>query len=292
MKNYIKSLLVIVLAASFVWLLWYLAKDQTIAILQPGGAIALQERNLIIIATVLMLAVAIPVFLLTAIITWRYRATNTSARYLPNWEHNIVEEFVWWAIPCIIILILAIITWKSSHELDPFKPLPGKHIVIQVVSLNWKWLFIYPEEKIATVNVIQFPVDVPVEFQITSDAPMNSFWIPQLSGQIYAMTGMVTKLHMVANQSGMYSGFSANISGKGFSGMTFSAKAVSKDEFIQWIAETKGMPSVLDADEYRKIAAPSTYEPPRYYGDVQNGLFDQIVSKYGDSMPMHINHDI
>lgn len=280
------------LAAFFVWLLWELAKDETIAILQPGGTIALQERNLIIIATVLMLAVAIPVFILTAIIAWRYRATNTSARYLPNWEHSAIEEFVWWAIPCIIILILATITWKSSHELDPFKPLEGKHTVIQVVALNWKWLFIYPEEKIATVNVIQFPVDVPVEFQITSDAPMNSFWIPQLSGQIYAMTGMVTKLHLVANAEGSYSGFSANISGKGFSGMTFSANAVSQDEFAQWVAATKGIPSILDADEYQKISTPSTNEPPRYYGDTQNGLFDDIVSKYGASMPMHMQHEI
>jgi cytochrome o ubiquinol oxidase subunit 2 len=288
MKNYFKALLLIFFACTFVWLLWFLSHDGAMPILQPKGAIALQERNLIFIAMALMLAIVIPVFALTAIISWRYRATNTSAKYLPNWEHNVTEEFIWWAVPCVIIVILAGITWKSSHTLDPFQPLPGKSEVIEVVALDWKWLFLYPKENIATVNYVEFPVGQPVEFRITSDAPMNSFWIPQLSGQIYAMTGMVTQLHLVADAPGIYAGSSANISGKGFAGMTFAAKAVMPDEFQRWASSTEQSPDGLDGAAYGSLLQPSMNEPARYYGRVQPGLFDRIVSQYDASMPMNM----
>lgn len=288
MKTWIKTFLVFAFVAGFAWLLWHLVHDQNIAILQPKGLIANEQRNLILIASALMLAVVLPVFALTTIIAWRYRATNTRARYLPNWEHNAAEEFVWWAVPCVIIIVLAGITWKTTHELDPFRPLPGDTEIIEVVALDWKWLFIYPHEGVATVNTIVFPVDKPVQFKITADAPMNSFWIPQLGGQIYAMSGMVTQLHLIAGEPGTYAGSSANLSGKGFSGMRFKAKAVSKEEFAAWIQSLKTQPA-LDKVTYDALAQPSSNEEPRYYGSVEQGLFDAIVQSYssGMHMPMH-----
>jgi cytochrome o ubiquinol oxidase subunit 2 len=286
MKNYIKALAVFLFACFFVWLLWYLSKDSSIAILQPKGPVALQERNIILIASALMLAIIIPIFFLTAIFSWRYRAGNSSAKYLPNWEHNALEEFIWWAVPCVIIIIIASIAWKSSIALDPFRPLQGKNKVIDVVALNWKWLFIYPEEHIATINVVEFPVGTPIEFRVTSDAPMNSFWIPQLSGQIYAMTGMVTQLHLEADTPGIYSGASANISGRGFAGMTFAAKAVTQEEFEAWVSDMQKMPGSLDAKTYGEISKPSTNEPVRYYGQIDEKLFEKIFSQYDATMIM------
>jgi len=289
MKNYLKALLVILFGCFFVWLLWYLVRDSNIAILQPKGAVALEERNIILIATGLMLGIVIPVFALTAIIAWRYRATNDTAKYLPNWEHSATEEFIWWAVPCVVIVILASIAWKSSRELDPFRPLPGNNEVIEVVALDWKWLFIYPKENIATINYVEIPAGVPIEFRVTSDAPMNSFWIPQLGGQIYAMSGMVTQVHLIADEPGTYAGSSANISGKGFAGMRFAAKAVTPDEFARWASSTEAMPDILDGAAYTELLRPSTYDAVRYYGHVQSGLFSKIFSQYDATMQMSMD---
>jgi cytochrome o ubiquinol oxidase subunit 2 len=280
MNIYIKTALLILLGVSFAGLLWTLTAQTNMPLLQPKGLLAQQEMALVFTATLLMLAVVVPVFLLTALIAWRYRASNTSARYLPNWEHNIFEELVWWGVPCIIIFIIAHIAIKSSYELDPFVPLGEDHIQVQVVALNWKWLFIYPKEGIATINTLTLPAKQPVEFSITSDAPMNSFWIPQLSGQIYAMTGMVTKLHIIADTPGTYTGFSANLSGKGFSGMTFETHIVPEQEFDAWVATNANEPDTLDDHAYQSLSEPSVHDPVRYYGRVSPGLFDSIVKKY------------
>ena len=195
-----------------------LLHGHTIDVLVPKGTIAKKELDLLVTATLLMLIVVIPVFVLTFTIAWKYRASNTKAKYTPDWDHNRAIETVWWAIPFVLILILSVITWQSSHELDPFKPLASSKqpITIQVVALQWKWLFIYPEQHIATVNYVQFPVDTPVNFVITSDAPMNSFWIPQLGGQIYAMAGMSTQLHLMATDPGSYNGSSVTPQRTGF----------------------------------------------------------------------------
>ncbi len=289
MNNALKTFIVSAGTVFFVWLMWFLSHDKVVAILQPKGPVALDERNLILIATALMLAVVIPVFILTAFFAWRYRANNTSARYLPNWEHNVVEELVWWAVPCIIIVILAGLAWQSSRELDPFLPLEGDKEIIEVVALDWKWLFIYPKENFATINYVEFPAGKPVEFHITSDAPMNSFWIPQLAGQIYAMTGMVTKLSLIADSPGTYEGVSANISGKGFAGMSFKAVAVSPDEFTRWTTEIKTSSTTLDGVQYAALLKQSSYEAVRYYGSVQEDLFKRIVSQYDASMMGNMN---
>lgn len=253
-----------------------------IAILNPKGTIALKQRNLLITSTLLMLIVVAPVLFLAFFVNWRYRARNTKAKYTPTWDRSPVAEVLWWGIPFAIIVVLAVITWKSSHELDPFKPLASetKPMTIQVVALQWKWLFIYPEKQIATVNFVQFPEKTPIHFEITADAPMNSLWIPQLGGQIYAMPGMKTELHLIATEMGSFNGSSANLSGQGFSGMRFIAKASSQEEFDQWAESLKASPRFLSHDEYNILAKPSENNPIASYLLKETDLFDRIVMKY------------
>jgi cytochrome o ubiquinol oxidase subunit II len=213
---------------------------------------------------------------------WKYRASNTRAIYDPNWTHSTLLEFVVWGISGIIITILAVITWVSTHRLDPYRPLDvaTKSLTIQVIALDWKWLFIYPEQNIATVNYVKFPVNVPVNFKITADAPMNSFWIPQLGGQIYAMTGMQTQLHLMANEMGDYNGLSASFSGPGFSGMHFIANVSSKEDFDQWVDKIQQSGSVLNSAKYAEIAMPSENNPVAYYSPVRLNLFNSVIFKF------------
>jgi cytochrome o ubiquinol oxidase subunit 2 len=257
-------------------------RQHTIAVLDPKGPIAAQERDLIVTATLIMLIVVIPVFVMTFAFAWKYRDGNTKARYTPEWDHHSGLEFSWWAIPTIIIVILARMTWVSSHTLDPYRPIASvnKTMTIQVVALDWKWLFIYPQQNIATVNYVQFPVNTPVDFQITSDAPMNSFWIPQLGGQIYAMPGMTTQLNLLASSQGSFHGSSANLSGIGFSGMTFTAHASSEAAFNQWVGQTQQSHPALTMNHYNQLAHPSSYNRPASYAAAQPGLFNAIVMKY------------
>jgi cytochrome o ubiquinol oxidase subunit 2 len=253
-----------------------------ISVLNPQGFIGNKERDLLLIATVLMAIIVIPVFLLTFGIAWKYRAENHRAEYEPKRDHNIWAECVWWGVPFLIIAVLAAYTWKGCHELDPFRPLSGdkKPIQIQAVALQWKWLFIYPEQQIATVNLVQFPVDTPVNFEITADAPMNSFWIPKLGGQIYAMPGMRSKLHLIADAIGDFRGSSANISGAGFSGMSFTAKSSSSEDFERWVDSVSASGTSLTIDEYNALATPSEYNPVAFYRLAKEDLFDWIMMKY------------
>ena len=260
---------------------WYL-HGTTIAVLDPKGPVALQERNLIMLAGILSLIVVIPVFALTFGFAWRYREGNTKAKYSPELDHSRVAETIWWLIPSALILTLSIVAWNSSHQLDPFKPLASSTppITIQVVALDWKWLFIYPQQHIATVNFFQFPKQTPVNFEVTSDAPMNSFWIPQLGGQIYAMPGMSTQLHLMASENGSFNGSSANISGSGFAGMTFTATSSSQVDFNRWVDSVRRSPSSLTAAAYSKLAQPSTSNAVAYYAADDAGLYDSVINKY------------
>ena len=255
------------------------------AVLDPKGLIGEKERDLLVTSTWLMLIVVIPVFFMTLFITWKYRAENKNAKYSPDWDNNNLAEAIWWGLPCIIIIILSVLTWKGSHELDPFKPIENgvKPLKIQVVALQWKWLFLYPEQQIATVNFIQFPENTPIDFEITADAPMNSFWIPQLGGQIYAMPGMRTKLHLIAHEIGEYRGSSAHLSGKGFAGMVFTAKASSQSDFDAWAASLQNA-NGLGLEEYNELVIPSSYHPVAEYSLSKSDLFDQIIMKF--MMPM------
>ncbi len=260
---------------------WYLNK-QNIAVLNPKGPIALKEFHLIVFSLLLSLLVVLPVFTLLIVFAWKYREGNTKSKYSPELDHNKILETIWWVIPSFLIIILGIVAWNSSHELDPFKPLDSsiKPITIQVVALNWKWLFIYPKQNIATVNYFLIPNKTPVNFEVTSDAPMNSFWIPQLGGQIYAMPGMSTQLHLSADGDGSYRGLSANISGNGFAGMTFTARSTSTSDFNIWLQNVKNSPKQLSLDEYNKLSQPSSNNPSAYYSSTQSDLYNNIVYKY------------
>jgi cytochrome o ubiquinol oxidase subunit 2 len=253
-----------------------------IAVLHPKGLVGTKEKELLLFATLLLLIVVIPVFLLTFGIAWKYRVENKRTKYDPEHDHNFFAECVWWGIPCVIMIILGIVTWKACHELDPFKPIESEKqsITIQVVALQWKWLFIYPEQRIATVNFVQFPVDTPVHFEITSDAPMNSFWIPRLGGQIYAMSGMRSKLYLMADTIDEFRGSSANISGTGFSGMAFTAKSSSQEDFDQWVSSVGGSSDLLTVNAYEQLSEPSEYHPVVFYRLEKTDLFDWIIMKY------------
>ena len=251
------------------------------AVLEPKGLIAYDERSLIFIAIALMLIIVIPVFVMTFIFVYKYR-DGKNARYEPTWSHSTMLEIIWWTVPCIIIGILATITWISTHKLDPYKALDSDvpPVTIQVIALDWKWLFIYPKENIATINYIKLPINTPINFKITADAPMNSFWIPQLGGQIYAMTGMQTQLHLIANNVGDYDGSSASYSGAGFSGMKFIANVSSKEEFTTWVNAVKQTNHVLTANEYKQLVKPSQNVPVIHYSSVRKNLYEDIMMKF------------
>ncbi|MDC0534770.1 ubiquinol oxidase subunit II [Francisellaceae bacterium] len=264
--------------------------------MSPKGMVAADQKTLLIVSVLLMLIVVLPVIFLIFYISWRYRASNKKATYSPNWSHNTTLEIIWWTIPCIIIVILAIITWISTHRLDPYKPLDiesdKKPIVIEAIALDWKWLFIYPEQNIATINYIQFPVDVPITFKITSDAPMNAFIIPSLAGQIYAMEGMQTQMHLIADEKGSYTGRSSNFSGEGFSGMIFTAKASAEAEYENWVSEVKQTNHTLDMTEYNKIIKPSENNKVEYFSPVQDKLFQAVINKFMTPDMHHIDHNM
>ena len=248
-------------------------------VLSPKGDIGVHERSLIFTATGLMLLVVVPVIVLTLWFAWRYRASNTKATYAPKWAHSNAIEAVMWGIPCVIIAILAWITWTSTHKLDPYRPLASKvkPVTIQAVSLDWKWLFIYPDYGVASVNQIAFPVDVPVKFEITSGTVMNAFFIPRLGSQVYAMAGMQTQLHLIAREQGSYEGLSSNYSGAGFSDMHFKAIATSAQGFKDWIGKARAVPATLDASAYQSLLKPSERVPVSYYGSVAPGMFAHIL---------------
>lgn len=253
-----------------------------IAVLNPSGPVAQKERGLIIFVLALSLIIVIPVFVLLFAFAWRYREGNSKAKYSPNLDHSVLAETVWWLVPTALIVVFSVVAWRSSHTLDPYKELSSKvkPMTIQVVALDWKWLFIYPQQNIATVNYLQFPINTPLNFQITSDAPMNSFWIPQLGGQIYAMPGMSTQLHLMASKYGSFRGSSANISGEGFAGMDFTAKATSETDFMAWTEQVRKAPALLDVSAYNLLAKPSSNNPVSYYSSEQPSLYSDVVMKY------------
>lgn len=261
-------------------------------LLDPQGPIATDEKHILIATTLLMSLVVVPVILLTLFFAWRYRASNTKAAYSPGWAHSTSLEVTWWSVSSVIIAVLAIITWISTHQLDPYEPLAVKEkpLTIQAVALNWKWLFIYPEQHIATINFVQFPVGVPINFLITAEGPMNSFQIPQLAGQIYAMAGMQTKLHVLASKAGDYRGLSTNFSGEGFSDMKFIARASSLEQFDQWIKKVKTSPQDLTARTYQQLTKDSINHPVEYYSSISPDLFNDIIMKSMMPMPTPRQH--
>lgn len=258
-------------------------------VIAPEGIIALRQRDTLYLATMIMLLVVVPVFALTAFIGFKYRDGKKNNRYTPEWASNHKLEALWWGVPVIIVIILSVLTYKTSHELDPYRAIESDTpaIKIQVVSLQWKWLFIYPERGVASVNEFALPVNTPVEFKITSDAPMNSFWIPQLGGQIYAMTGMSTELNLAASRPGDYRGVSANLSGEGHASMNFTAKAMDNAGYEQWIRNARNSAETLDAARYESLRKPSKNTPVSHFTLEQKNLYDtSIIERYtkGENM--------
>ena len=263
-------------------------------VLNPAGDIAARQGNLILVATALMLLVIVPVIALTFWFAWRYRASNTQATYKPDWDHSTQLELVIWGVPLLIIIALGAVTWIGTHLLDPYRPLgriaegrpvPAevKPLEVQVVALDWKWLFVYPEYGVASVNQMAAPVDRPITFRLTSSSTMNAFYVPALAGMIYTMPAMETKLHAVMNKEGDYEGFSSHYSGAGFSHMRFRFHALSDEGFGRWIEQARADGKALTRAEYLQLEVPSSREPARLYASVDPGLFDAVVNRCVDT---------
>jgi len=247
-------------------------------VLDPKGPVAAAERLIMLNSTGIMLAIVIPTILATLGVAYWFRASNERARYLPDFAYSGRLELLVWSIPIMTILLVGGVAWLSSYDLDPPKAIASaqKPVRVQVVALDWKWLFIYPDEMIATVNQLTVPVGAPISFELTSSGVMNSFFVPQLGGQIYAMSGMVTRLHLRADHAGTYRGMSANYSGAGFSDMYFNVNAVPAEKFTQWVVETRTSGPVLDAQSYAELAKPSQAVAPFTYRAVTPDLFNGI----------------
>jgi cytochrome o ubiquinol oxidase subunit II len=263
-------------------------------VLDPKGPIGVDERSIIFLSTRLMLIVVVPVIAMTLAFAWRYRASNEQATFTPDWAHSNKIEAVVWLVPCLIVAILGYVTWTSTHQLDPSRDIAAKAkpIDVEVVSLDWKWLFIYPDLKIASVNEVAFPANRPVRFRMTSSSVMDSFFIPELGSQIYTMPGMQTKLSLLASEPGTYAGFSANYSGDGFSDMEFAARVMTKADFDKWVATVRSAPQDLTMTAYRELAEPSERVPVTYYGDIEPTVYHDALNKcaYGSACTDDMMH--
>jgi cytochrome o ubiquinol oxidase subunit 2 len=270
-------------------------------VLRPSGDVAVQQGQLVVLSTLLMLLIIVPVIVLTLVFAWRYRESNTKARYTPDWDHSVQLELLIWAAPLLIIIALGALTWIGTHTLDPYRSLTridssrpmsieAEPLNIEVVALDWKWLFIYPDHGIAVVNELAAPVDIPIRFKITASSVMNSFFIPALAGQIYAMPSMATTLHAVINRPGEFEGFSANYSGAGFSDMRFKFLGVSAGEFDRWLQKAKASKDELTRDAYLQLEKPSEREPVRRYAAVAPDLFDLVVNRCVDRKKLCVRH--
>jgi cytochrome o ubiquinol oxidase subunit 2 len=248
-------------------------------VLDPQGPIASSEKTILINSLGIMLAIVIPTIFATLGVAWWFRASNTRAIHLPDWEYSGRLEMVVWSIPAMTILLLGGIAWVGSHDLDPPRPLPSttNPVEVEVVSLDWKWLFIYPDLGIASVNQLIVPAETPISFELTSDGVMNSFFVPQLGSQIYTMPHMTTRLQLQADRPGSYPGRSAQFSGDGFSDMLFTVEAVPADKFTEWVTATRGKGPALDPKSFAALAEPSEAVPVSTYGSVTQDLFQGIV---------------
>ncbi len=250
-------------------------------VLDPQGPVGAAQRTILINALAIMLAIVVPTILATLGVSWWFRASNTRAQYRPEWAYSGRIELVVWSIPLLVIMFLGGIAWIGSHDLDPAKPLGTKveGLKVQVVSLDWKWLFIYPDQGIASVNQLVVPVGIPIHFTLTSASVMNAFFIPQLGSMIYTMNGMTTQLHLQADREGVFHGLSSQFSGDGFPGMHFQVRAVAAEGFNQWAEDARNSTTALDRESYDALARQSLNVAPRTYRAVSPHLFHEIVSQ-------------
>ena len=273
-------------------------------VLNPAGDIAAQQGTMVIQATLLMLIIIVPVIALTLWFAWKYRhnnAANTEDDYDPDWHHSTTLELVIWTVPLLIIIALGALTWIGTHKLDPYRPLDrisatkpldaqSTPLEVQVVAMDWKWLFFYPEQGIATVNELAAPVDRPILFKLTAASTMYAFYVPDLAGMIYAMPGMQTELNAVINKPGVYKGMSTHYSGSGFSGMTFRFQGLSQQDFEQWVARNRSEGKPLDRNTYLALAQPSERDPVQRFASVEEGLYDKVLNRCVEDGKMCMHH--
>lgn len=289
MKRVAKAAIIPLTIAGLIALGWWLIHDAKFDVLNPSGDIALQQRRILFFTLSLAAVVVIPVFVMLVMFAWRYREGRKNANYRPEWQENKWLELAWWGIPVAIIATLGTVTWFTSHQLDPYQPIKSdnKTLEVQVVALEWKWLFIYPDLGIATVNQLPIPEKTPVHFTLTADAPMSAFWVPSLGSQIYVMNGMSSQLHLIANDTGVYEGYNTNINGSGYSDMKFTVESMSKAKFDDWATRTRAEAAPLDDATYKKLAEQGAAAQKTVYRSVDGELFDTILGKYmhgGDAM--------
>jgi len=259
-----------------------LAGCSNMPLLQPKGPIGKSELFVIAIAFALMLVVVIPVIVMAFWFPRRYQASNPHRDYDPKWSHSARIDLIIWLIPSVIVVFLGTLAWRETHRLDPFMPIDSAAapLDVEVVSLDWKWLFIYPEQNVATVNQLVLPVDVPISFRITSGTVMTSFFIPQLGSQIYAMAGKQSRLHLLADEPGVYAGQNQQFSGRGFADMNFKVMVTSRKQFDAWVQATRQAPGKLDQARFEALSKPSVNDPVLSFSSVSKGLFNDIVHSY------------
>lgn len=281
MTRLLKASIIPLGISAFVLLMWFLLKDTTIDVLQPTGQIGEAQRKIFVFTITLSALVVLPVFTLLGVFAYRYRE-GRGADYQPEVEGNNKLEALWWGIPIAIIGVLAVVTWQTSHSLDPYRAIESDNntIKVQVVALQWKWLFIYPDYGIATINELPIPVDHPVHFTLAADAPMSAFWIPSLGSQIYSMNGMSSELNLIANKTGEYTGYNTNINGLGYADMTFTTKAMPASDFSGWTSRVASEGDTFSMYDYDKLITPSLVDTPRTYRLADPNIYDTIVAKY------------
>src|SRR5881628_326531 len=260
-------------------------------LMDPVGPVARAEKTILINSTAIMLAIIIPTMIATIAFAWWFRRGNTKATYRPDWEYSGAVELVVWAIPALTIMLLGGIAWIGSHDLEPSKPLVSKNapLKVDVVSLDWKWLFIYPDQHIATVNQLVVPAGTPVSFRLTSATVWNTFFVPQMGSMIYTMPNMVTRLNLEADRQGVFPGRSAHFSGDGFPGMEFNVNSVSPQQFAAWVQSAHGSGQALDARTYAQLSQPTSYVKPMTFSAVAPGLFDAIATGHAPP-PQQLPH--
>lgn len=260
----------------------------SLVLLDPSGDVARQQSDIMIVTTVITWLIIVPVMVAIGIVAWRYRASNRKAKYDPDWDHSPQLELVVWAVPLLIIISVGAVSWIGTHQTDPYRPLDriaagtpvpadARPLEVDVISLRWKWLFLYPQYGVASVNELAAPVDRPIRFKLTGDTMMDSFFVPALAGQVYTMPGMQTILHGVINKPGEYKGFSANFSGSGFTDMRFKFLGLDTQDFDAWVARARAGGGDLDLAAYRKLREPSRAAPVHYYAKFDASLYDRVL---------------
>jgi cytochrome o ubiquinol oxidase subunit II len=265
--------------------------DQQPPVLFPHGPVARETRDLLFTAVGLMLILVIPVFVLTGFVIWRYRSSNPKGNYAPNWGFSWPIDIAIWSVPFAVVLILGILVWTKTHQIDPYRVIttPEAPIVVQVVALDWKWLFIYPDQNIASVNRLVFPAGRSLTLKITSDTVMNAFVVPALGGQIYAMAGMQTQMNLLADAPGIFEGHNTQFSGKGFSQDRFTAEATTQQGFDNFVTSAHSSDERLDEQTYEALAKPTNGSAARLFGFVDRNLFSNIIGKYTDHVQPPVN---